>query len=232
MDQEPFSIVLPTLNEEKSLASTISELNSILQNESFKIIVVDDASTDKTQQIAKEKGAELFIRKKKLGLASAIFDGLKFAKTDLVFVLDADGQHDPSVMPLMLQTLRSKKADLVVGSRYIGQNSNMNFERKSISFIATFLTKPLTPKLSDPMSGFFGLRISRINMESKWHLTGYKFLAELVAKHPNLKITEYPFAFRLRKSGSSKMSLLHGINHLHLLFLLYTDSMFSKLNRK
>ena len=225
MKKEKISIILPTYNEGKSIKATISEIKSILADDNFQILVVDDSSTDNTEQAAKESSAHVLVRKNKRGLASAIMHGFQNSKTDLVFVLDADGQHNPSPLPDMINALRSNSADLVIGSRYLGKKTDMNFERKSISQIATFLSKPLAPKISDPLSGFFGVRLSKLSRNTNWHLIGYKLLLEILSKNKTLRIKEYPFHFRARKSGASKISIFEVLRHLELLAFLYLEKL-------
>src|SRR5262249_61365718 len=95
------------------------------------------------------------------GLSTAVVEGALSSSAAFVAVMDADLQHDEQILPVMIQELRSRKLDIVVGSRYIagGGTGDWSERRKTISRIAGRLAKGLVPEnLNDPMSGFFAVR--------------------------------------------------------------------------
>src|SRR5207248_6605501 len=94
------------------------------------------------------------------GLAGACIEGILSSSAPYVAVMDSDLQHDESVLPRMLEHLKSGDADLVVGSRYAeGGDSVLSGRRDSMSRSATAVTRRLTGvTMTDPMSGFFMLR--------------------------------------------------------------------------
>src|SRR3989338_5997819 len=97
------SVVFPTLNEERNIRRTISKAMKFL-NKRFRwweILVIDNASTDKTLQIVgdikkKEKRIRLIKHPKNLGYAKSTSDGLHYSKGDVIFIIDSDGQHEIS----------------------------------------------------------------------------------------------------------------------------------------
>jgi dolichol-phosphate mannosyltransferase len=140
----------------------------------------------------------------------------------LVAVMDADLQHDESVLPAMLQALRSGDLDIVVGSRYAqgGATGEWDERRKIISRLAGRLARGLVPEhLRDPMSGFFVVR-SEVMREAARHLSGYgyKILLDLfVSAGRRLKFAEIPYTFKPRERGSSKLDSLVAWEYLMLL---------------
>lgn len=108
--------VIPALNEEK----TISEVIRGVKKHVDKIILVDDASTDRTAVIAQREGAIVLAHKKKQGCDKSIADGFTWAakrKATIVLTFDGDGQHDPRDIPKIIKPILNGKADVVVGKR-------------------------------------------------------------------------------------------------------------------
>ena len=188
----------------------------------YEILVVDDDSPDGTASTAKKLGVRVIIRKNKRGLASAILDGFLAADAPYVFVMDADGQHDLENFPRMINLLQSGKADLVVASRYRKDEMNaMDPLRRAISEGARLLARPVVGSLSDPMSGFFGMKKARLLEVKHWSLIGFKLLPEIIVRSPPLRIVEVPLRFRSRIAGRSKMDVKEVLDYLHLMSHLY-----------
>eukprot|EP00294_Goniomonas_avonlea_P016965 CAMPEP_0114566850 /NCGR_PEP_ID=MMETSP0114-20121206/15132_1 /TAXON_ID=31324 /ORGANISM="Goniomonas sp, Strain m" /LENGTH=142 /DNA_ID=CAMNT_0001753329 /DNA_START=60 /DNA_END=485 /DNA_ORIENTATION=+ len=128
------------------------------------LIVVDDNSRDGSEEavneLAKTYNVRIIVRTKERGLSSAVLRGFQEAKGDYLVCMDADLQHPPEKVPEMLAAL--EKHEYALGTRY-GDGFNVDKDwpmyRQIMSQGARALARPLTP-LSDPMSGFFGLRRS------------------------------------------------------------------------
>jgi glycosyltransferase involved in cell wall biosynthesis len=115
MDKK-ITAVIPALNEE----DTIRKVLSGLRKEVSEIIVVDDGSKDKTAEIALKEGAIVLSHETNKGYDKSIDDGFALAAkrgTDIILTFDADGQHNPEDIPLLIAPILSGKADLVVGRR-------------------------------------------------------------------------------------------------------------------
>jgi glycosyltransferase involved in cell wall biosynthesis len=112
-------IIVPAYNEERSIGTLIEQ---VVKNHLVSLcVVVDDASTDRTADIAQKSGATVLRRSKRSGTGSAIKFGLQYAvenKADIVILMDADGQHDPKYINTLIKEIHSTK-ELVIGSRYI-----------------------------------------------------------------------------------------------------------------
>ncbi len=116
------SVVLPAKNEAEGLRRTLPALRLLLPH--AQIIVVDDGSTDGTAAVALTHGAQVLSAPYSMGNGAAIKRGARAARGDLLVFMDADGQHDPAQIPLLLQKL-DEGFDMAVGARVKGGQANM-----------------------------------------------------------------------------------------------------------
>ncbi|MDE1798274.1 MAG: polyprenol monophosphomannose synthase [Candidatus Micrarchaeota archaeon] len=233
------TVLLPAYNEAGSLPPVIAGIREAMKRaggpgRAYEILVVDDDSPDGTAAAARKCGARVMVRKSKRGLSSAIWDGLWAARADCVIVMDADGQHDANLIPIMAADLRAGRADVAVGSRYVRGGSGFEDPvRRLISAGAALMARPLTGELSDPMSGYFGVNRPRVGGGAgngrprapggPWHLRGFKFLPELLSRQPGLRVREYPLVFGKRLGGRSKMNAGEVAAYARLVLELYAD---------
>jgi len=149
---------------------------------------------------------EILIQKEK-GLTNAIIQGVKHSRYEFILVMDSDGSHDPSYIPLMLDYLY-KGFDVVVGSKVYDETSNF---RKFISaFFREVANSVIGINMHDCMSGFvLGKRAFFENLKPSFD---YKFLLQILIQHP--KVVEYAIHFHKRKMGSSKANILTGLRTL------------------
>jgi dolichol-phosphate mannosyltransferase len=127
-------------------------------------------------------------------------------------VIDADLQHDISILPLMLHSLKRDQHEIVVGSRYIpgGGTGNWQSSRVRLSGLATRLTRLfLRADLTDPMSGFFVLRRSLLDRTvRRLSGKGFKILLDLfMSADGPVRFAELPYQMRKREHGASKLDL-------------------------
>jgi dolichol-phosphate mannosyltransferase len=125
-------------------------------------------------------------------------------------VMDADLQHDESLLPQMVQVLRGGECDIVVGSRYMAGGSVGPWaeNRVAMSRLATRLSQMvLHANLTDPMSGFFMMRREVMtNSVRRLSSIGFKILLDVFASSPQrLRYRELPYTFRIRHAGESKL---------------------------
>lgn len=116
------SVVLPAKNEVEGLRRTLPALRAQLPE--AQIIVVDDGSTDGTAEVALAHGAQVLSAPYSMGNGAAIKRGARAARGEVVVFMDADGQHDPAQIPLLLQKL-DEGFDMAVGARVHGGQANM-----------------------------------------------------------------------------------------------------------
>jgi dolichol-phosphate mannosyltransferase len=207
------SVVVPTLNEAKNLEHLCRRIARALRGSvSYEVIVVDDASTDGTADLAESLSSRLPVRvlrrPAKFGLANAVLDGFKAAKGRFLAVMDADLQHDPAILPKLVLALGEN--EIAVGSRYAfqGKTCGWSILREAESRLAAFVTRQaLTLTVSDPLSGYFAIRRSTFEgIDVPRDVRGWKILLELLARAPDASVAEVPFTFRSRKRGKTKMN--------------------------
>jgi len=148
---------IPAFNEEKTIARVI------VQSEEFAdaVIVCDDGSTDFTTRIARGLGAEVIRHESNMGYGAAIqslFKRAKETKADVFVTLDADDQHEPSEIPRVIEPILKGKADVVIGSRFSGSNTNSTiawYRRAGIRFLTKLTNgRASNGEVKDAQCGF------------------------------------------------------------------------------
>jgi dolichol-phosphate mannosyltransferase len=221
------SIVVPTFSEAQNIAELHGRLVATLGPESWELIFVDDDSPDGTAELArglavKDQRVRCIQRIGRRGLSTAVVEGALSSSAPLVAVMDADLQHDESILPAMIRELRSRDLDIVVASRYVagGAMGELAEDRQRISRIASRLAKGLVPTdLHDPMSGYFVMKTQALR-EAAHHLSGYgyKILLDLfVSAGRPLRFAEIAYTFKPRIHGESKLDSLVAWEYLMLL---------------
>lgn len=222
------SIVVPTFNERVNVPKLVERVAETLQGVSWEMIFVDDDSPDGTATIAKEiarrdERIRCIRRVNRRGLSGACIEGILSSSAPIVAVMDADLQHDETILPRMLERMQSGDVDLVVGSRYVeGGSADAGFSnyRAQISRWATVLAKrALRAEFNDLMSGFFMVKRDLVEgMAPQLADSGFKILADIVASagHP-LRIEEVGFKFRERTGGESKLDAKVGLDFIGLI---------------
>ncbi|MBV9863282.1 MAG: glycosyltransferase, partial [Alphaproteobacteria bacterium] len=156
------------------------------------------------------------------GLSSACIEGMLSTAAKYIAVIDADLQHDETLLPEMLRRLKAGDVDLAIASRYVGSGSADAFSarRARLSRSGARLAQLLirTP-VADPVSGFFMLRRAVLD-EAVPRLSGVgmKILIDIMASAPGpLSVVELPYRFRPRRRGESKLDVLTAVEYLLLL---------------
>jgi dolichol-phosphate mannosyltransferase len=228
------AVIVPTYNEAQNIVLLYELLEQALADVRWEMIVVDDDSPDGTADIVRAlsstySNVRVLHRIGRRGLSTAVIEGMLATSAKYVSVIDADHQHDEKKLKVMLELLRKRDLDIVVGSRYAagGGVGNWNSQRAKMSQLATRAAKlVIKSDLKDPMSGFFMMR--RKAFEGLVHNLsgeGYKILLDLFASADRpLNFVEVPYDFKARKHGESKLDSLVMWEYLILIF----DKLFGK----
>ncbi|MCZ8096889.1 MAG: glycosyltransferase family 2 protein [Burkholderiaceae bacterium] len=209
------AIVVPTFRERDNVAELVRRLDATLGGIPWEVVFVDDDSPDGTADAVRELGrsdprVRCLHRIGRRGLSSACVEGVLATSAQTIAVMDADLQHDETILPEMLRAIRERGVDIAVGSRYVagGGIGEWDQGRARISRLATRISRVVVPeRLADPMSGFFMVRRD-VFMESVRSLStlGFKILVDLFASSPRaLSFVEVPYRFRERHAGESKL---------------------------
>ncbi len=221
------AVVVPTFNEAANLKELIGRLERTLSDIQWEMIVVDDDSPDGTAALLRDLAlthpqVRCLRRVGRRGLSSACIEGMLSTHAPLLAVMDADLQHDESLLPLMVTALQKEGYDLAVGTRYMdgGGVGDWDTGRQTTSHLATQLGQWwLKVSLRDPMSGFFMVRRTAFEA-AVYDLSslGFKLLLDLVVSSPQpLKVKEIPLQFRQRHAGESKLDQRVAFDYLMLL---------------
>lgn len=210
MDIE-FSLVVPTYNERDNIDGLVQDIHAVMSDHKYELIVVDDNSPDGTADRARELSQEYPVvvlqRAGKLGLASAVVEGWRLARGSVLGVIDADGSHDQTILPQLVEAVSSGTAELAVGSRYIpgGGMGNWPLYRQFISRVAVSLARPICP-VHDLTSGFVVVHkkvIENVALDP----VGFKIGLEIMIRGQYRTFCEVPYVFTDRAEGASKLGL-------------------------
>jgi dolichol-phosphate mannosyltransferase len=221
------AIVLPTFNESGNVGLLVERLAKALAGIHYEIIFVDDDSPDGTADVVRRVSRHLdnvrvLQRIGRRGLASACIEGILGASAPFVAVMDADLQHDESILPEMLHRIQAENLDLVVASRNIAGGGMGQFAgwRVKLSQLGKRLSlMGAEHPLSDPMSGFFMVRFTTFErLAHRLSGIGFKILLDIVlSADPGMRIGEVAFKFRMREHGESKLDVMVGLEYFELL---------------
>lgn len=208
-------MIVPTYNEAENLPLLLDRLQRVLSTTTYEIIVVDDDSPDGTWRVAQDRSARdptirLIRRMGARGLSSAVLAGMDAGSGSVLAVLDADLQHDESILPDLIDAVRCGEADVAIGSREAPGGSYGDFGpvRRFLSFVgARVASGALGVAVSDPMSGYFALSSSRYaSVRPIVNPRGFKILLDLLATGERPAVVEVGYDFRARRTGETKLS--------------------------
>jgi dolichol-phosphate mannosyltransferase len=228
-----FALVLPTLNEAGNIDRVLTQLKEALQDTTYdyRIIVVDDGSTDGTtakvqKWSERDSRVRLVSRTGEKGLAGAVLHGWRQCNAELLGVMDADLQHPAELLPELLK--ETERCDIAIASRYAIDDGTKGWNpiRSAISKLSTLAASPFISKknlgVTDPMSGFFVIH-SRCIEGITFQTTGFKLLLEILVRGNIRRARELPYHFGLRQNGRSKAGAAVAFQYLHLLSRLSRD---------
>jgi len=199
-------VVIPAWNEEASIATVVHEVRSALPG--VDVLVVDDGSTDKTVQRAREAGAVVAHLPYNLGVGGAMRLGFRYAVErdyDTVLQIDADGQHDPAFAPQLLERIEAG-ADLVIGARFagVGDYAARGPRRWAMTVLSKSLSRLAGTRLTDTTSGMRATSRPLVELFARHYPMDY--LGDTVetlamAARRGFRIEQVPVAMRVRETG-------------------------------
>jgi glycosyltransferase involved in cell wall biosynthesis len=232
MSQPLVSIIIPCMNEEKTIGICIKKAFSTLVQEGLEgEIIVSDNSTDNSRHIAQKLGAIVVVPKNK-GYGKAFQEGFKYAKGKYILLADADNTYDLQEMPKFIKPLMANEMDLVMGTRIKG-----NIKKKSMPWLHRYIGNPILTStlnelfkthLSDAHCGMRSITreaYDKLDIKSD----GMEFASEMIIEgaRKNLRIDEVPITYYPRQTPSKLHSWGDGWRHLRFMMLYNPTPFFS-----
>ncbi len=210
--------VVPTRNEAGNIAELVARLPACVHE----LIVIDD-SDDDTADVARALSAAFPIAVvhrpvggREGGLSGAVTEGLRLAESPWVCVLDGDLQHPPEVVGELARRSEAGDVDIIVACRHGDEAwAAMSTFRRVLSSVAgraAQIAFRRRLRTADPMSGFFMVRRSLIDID-RLKADGFKILLEVLITHPDLRVAEVPYVFGRRQHGESKGNVREGLRY-------------------
>lgn len=202
-------IIIPAYNEEQSILKTVTLLK---QSTHYDYIVINDGSTDSTQSILQQENIESITLPINLGIGGAMQTGYKYAKRhgyEYAIQLDADGQHNPSDLHLLVSTIQDTDADMVIGSRFFEKTNYRGAvsRRAGIFYFYALLKLIAGISITDPTSGYRIVNKRVIEQFAKEYPVDYpevEVLAKLAKK--GFHIQEVKVEMNNRQGGTSSIT--------------------------
>jgi glycosyltransferase involved in cell wall biosynthesis len=210
--------IVPAFNEEDSIARVVDELRAY--DGALEVVVIDDGSTDRTTEVARDRGARVVRLPFNLGIGGAVQTGFRYAwenDFDVAVRVDGDGQHDPSELDAVLEPVLAGDADIVVGSRFIGGDGyrSSRSRRLGIRLLALSVSALTRQPITDPTSGFQAANRKGIRLFAADYPHDYPEAeaAVMVSKHA-LRLREVPVAMRARETGRSSITAVRSVYYM------------------
>lgn len=225
--QSDVVIIIVAKNEAQSIQNVCDKIKSVMKNLSYKIIVVNDGSTDNTATIAREQGALVVDHLFNLGIGGATKTGYiasSLLKPKFIISVDADGQHDPKYIPQIMATL-DEGADLVYGSRFSKEADYKTTRVRSVGnkFYTFLVNKLAKTSITDVNTGYRGIRAEAVKNIYFNSETNFAIELAIRAGRNKLRISEIPIQSQERKQGHSQFHkidkfILYNINAIKQIF--------------
>lgn len=209
-------LIIPAYNEEENILKTCNSIiNYNKKNKTkYDILVINDGSKDKTEQILKENNINHIELVHNLGIGGAVQTGYKYAlenNYDIAIQFDGDGQHDVKYIKNIIKPIEDKKANMVIGSRFIDKNSSefksSRARRLGINLISFVIKLKTKKKIYDTTSGFRAVDKKIIKYFASSYPTEYPEPISTVdvLKKGNV-VTEVPVSMNEREGGVSSIT--------------------------
>jgi glycosyltransferase involved in cell wall biosynthesis len=204
-------VTIPAYNEEQTIGTVIKDIQRSLSNQDFnyEIQVVDDGSVDQTANIARSLHAQVYSHPVNCGLAETFRDEIQYALdngADIIVHFDADGQYRSDEILMLIAPITHGKADLVLGSRFLGKIEEMQLIKKiGNRAFSKVVSNICGIKISDAQTGFRAFTkelAKKINVNSEFTYTQEQIIKSVQKK---FRIIEVPIFFGKRISGESRL---------------------------
>ena len=217
---ELISVVIPAKNEARNLEKLLPKIQEELPG--AEIIVVNDGSTDDTNEVVKEAGVRCVNHEYSLGNGAAIKSGARAAKGEVIVFMDGDGQHDPRQIGLLLEII-DLGADLVVGARHSGGQANIgrSLANKFYNWFASLITGF---KIQDLTSGFRAVNANKFRQFLNLLPNGFSYptTSTMAFLRSGYRVKFVPIEVAKREGKSHLRPIRDGVRFLLIIFKVAT----------
>ena len=211
-------IIIPAFNEQECIKDTVEMIKRKAPD--FDYVVINDHSTDNTLNILKQNQINYINLPSNLGIGGAVQTGYLYAYEngyDTAVQVDADGQHDPKYLSMMLDTMKKENADMIIGSRFIeNKGFQSTFARRiGITYFTKLIHMLTGTTITDPTSGLRMGNRKVIELFARDYPRDYpepESVVTLLKKGMNVK--EVPVMMRERQGGVSSINLKKSIYYM------------------
>lgn len=213
-------LIIPAYNEQENILKTVNKIKEYSNELDY--IVINDGSTDNTEQILTQNDINHIKLVNNLGIGGAVQTGYKYAyenNYDIAIQFDGDGQHDVTFVPKICQPLIDGQADMCIGTRYLDKSSSKfqsTFMRRlGANIISLFIKLMTRTKITDPTSGFRAANKKVIEEFARSYPTEYPEPESTVSLLVNgYKLKEEPVSMNERTGGVSSIRLWKTIDYM------------------
>lgn len=208
-------VIVPAHNEEKTIVSVIHKIRHVAPGAA--IVVVNDGSTDNTKLEAEKTNTIVLDLPINLGIGGAMQTGFKYAVREgyqMAMQVDGDGQHDPQFIPNVLEPLKTRAADMVIGSRFlqpIGYTSSF-IRLFGIRFFAWLIGMVTNKRIFDATSGYRAYNRRALEFAARHYPSDFPEPESIVTFLRNgFRIKEVPVIMKARQGGVSSVRPFKGM---------------------
>lgn len=215
-------MIIPAYNEERNLPHVISDIEKHVDRGVIDIVLINDGSTDRTSEIAKEAGFKIINHPFNLGAGSAVHTGLLYAYEKgygIAVTFDSDGQHRAEDLAFLLGEFEEKGVDVLIGSRFLSSECYYiplirRVGMRFFSFLASYLSGQ---KITDPSSGYRVYSRRAIELLARMDYPSDYQDADMILflSRRGMRIMEVPVTMRNRIYGKSMIRNIKAIYYVY-----------------
>ena len=210
-------VAIPCYNEGLTIGSLVLKA----RRHAAEVLVIDDGSRDDTASIARLSGATVLVHERQQGKGAGVLDAMRYGREggfDAVVLIDGDGQHNPDEIPAVVAPVLDGKADLVIGSRFLGTRADVPLYRRFGQIVLNIFTNASADfKSSDSQSGFRALSKHALETAAGFITDGYNVESDMIAylSAREIEIREVPISVRYEVPHKHKKNpITHGFGVL------------------
>ena len=229
-------IIIPAYNESANIENTVKDI--VNNAPDFDYVVINDCSTDNTLEICERNGFNVVNLPLNLGIGGAVQTGYRYAYNnsyDIAVQVDGDGQHDPTFLEKMAETMLAENADMLIGSRFIEKEGfqTSRARRMGITYFSWLIKLFTRKKITDPTSGLRMINSDIIKVFAESYPRDYpepESVVHVIRLGKNVK--EIPVIMRERQGGKSSIRFFSSIYYMIKVTVAILTELMRKIDRK